>query len=106
MTHRPHAWLAAALLLVLPLAAGAQQSTGSGGSRTVISGSNDQTVTVNGSINNQAQSGATAKVNIGAVSNASVGSNRQSVNVSGSVQNQASGSGSKAIVNIGSVSED
>lgn len=95
-------WIAA-FLLVLPMAASAQQ--GAGG-RTVISGSNDQSVTVSGSINNQAQSGATAKVNIGAVSNASVGSNRQSVNVKGSVQNQASGSGSKAIVNIGSVSED
>lgn len=102
MTHRL-TWITAALFLI-PLAASAQQAQGSG--RTVISGSNDQSVTVSGSINNQAQSGATAKVNIGAVSNASVGSNRQSVSVNGSVQNQASGSGSKAIVNIGSVSED
>lgn len=92
-----------AVLALVPLAASAQQTRGS---RVVISGSNKQSVTVTGSINNKAESGATAKVNIGSVSGANVGSNNQSVSVSGSVQNQAAGSGSKAVVNIGSVSGD
>lgn len=92
-----------AVLALVPLLASAQQSKGS---RVVISGSNKQSVTVSGSINNKAESGATAKVNIGSVSGASVGSNDQSVSVKGSIQNQASGSGSKAVINIGSVSED
>lgn len=91
-----------AVLALAPLMASAQQSKG----RVVITGSNKQSVTVNGSINNKAESGATAKVNIGSVSGASIGGNDQSVSVSGSVQNEASGSGSKAVVNIGSVSED
>ncbi|HEY4582251.1 MAG TPA: hypothetical protein VIG88_05200 [Lysobacter sp.] len=94
--------LAAVVLIGFAAAASAQQS----GKRVVISGSNEQSVTVSGSINNKAESGAQARVNVGAVSNASVGSNRQSVHVQGSIQNQASGSGSKATVNIGSVSDD
>lgn len=92
-----------AVLALVPLLASAQQARSS---RVVISGSNKQSVTVSGSINNKAESGATAKVNIGSVSGASVGSNNQSVSVNGSVENHASGSGSKAVVNIGSVSED
>ncbi|HEY4582511.1 MAG TPA: hypothetical protein VIG88_06565 [Lysobacter sp.] len=95
-------WAVAFVLLGVASAAGAQQSA----KRVVISGSNDQSVTVSGSINNKAESGAQARINVGAVSNASVGSNRQSVHVSGSIQNQAAGSGSKATVNIGSVSDD
>lgn len=98
---RTLAWVV--VLALFPLAASAQQSKGS---RVVISGSNKQSVTVSGSINNKAESGATAKVNIGSVSGASVGSNNQSVSVNGSIENHASGSGSKAVVNIGSVSED
>ncbi|HEY0660242.1 MAG TPA: hypothetical protein VGD21_02815 [Lysobacter sp.] len=97
---RTLAWVA--VLALLPLVASAQSKS----SRVVISGSNKQSVTVSGSINNKAESGATAKVNIGSVSGASVGSNNQSVSVNGSVENHASGSGSKAVVNIGSVSED
>lgn len=91
-----------AVLALAPLMASAQSK----GSRVVISGSNKQTVTVSGSIVNKAQSGATAKVNIGSVSGASVGSNNQTVSVNGSIQNEASGKGSKAVVNIGSVSQD
>ncbi|WP_133480123.1 hypothetical protein [Cognatilysobacter segetis] len=94
----------AVLALLASAGVSAQQSPSR--SRVVVSGSNDQSVTVNGSINNRAESGATAKVNIGSVSNASVGSNRQSVQVKGSIQNQASGSGSKAVVNIGSISDE
>lgn len=97
----PRIALALVACLLAPAAAAQQSST-----RVVITGANDQSVTVNGSINNKAESGAHAKVNIGAVSNASVGSNHQAVHVEGSIQNQASGSGSKAVVNIGSVSDD
>lgn len=76
--------------------------------QVVISGSNSQTVTVSGSITNQASSGATAKVNIGSISGskANVGSNSQTVSVDGSIHNEASGSGSKAVINIGSVSDE
>ena len=95
--------LAALALLALSTSALAQQGSNS---RVVISGSNDQSVTISGSVNNKAESGAQARINVGSVSNASVGSNRQSVHVEGSIQNQASGSGSKATVNIGSVSDD
>ncbi|MGY0558336.1 MULTISPECIES: hypothetical protein [unclassified Lysobacter] len=76
--------------------------------QVVISGSNSQTVNVSGSISNEARSGAKAQVNIGSISGskAKVGSNSQTVSVSGSIHNQASGSGSKAIINIGSVSDE
>jgi len=91
-----------AVLALMPLLAVAQSK----GQRIVISGSNKQTVTVSGSIVNKADSGATAKVNIGSVSGANVGSNSQTVSVNGSIQNQASGNGAKAVVNVGSVSQD
>ena len=90
------------VLALAPLLAVAQSK----GGRVVISGSNKQTVTVSGSIVNKADSGGTAKVNIGSVSGANVGSNNQTVSVNGSIQNQASGNGGKAVVNIGSVSQD
>ncbi len=94
------------LVAVLTLVSTSVAAQSGSSSRVVISGSNDQTVSVSGSITNEAKSGGTAKVNIGSVSNARVGSNRQSVQVNGSIQNQSSGSGSKAVINIGSVSED
>lgn len=76
--------------------------------QVVISGGNSQTVTVSGSITNEANSGATAQVNIGSISGskARVGSNSQTVSVDGSIHNEASGSGSRAVINIGSVSDE
>ena len=91
-----------ALLALAPSLASAQSQ----GQKIVISGSNQQTVTVSGNITNKATSGSTAKVNIGSVSGANVGSNSQTVSVSGSVTNDSSGKGSKAVINIGSVSSD
>lgn len=92
--------VAAALLL----AAGAAHAQ----KQVVISGGNSQTVTVSGSITNEANSGATAQVNIGSISGskARVGSNSQTVSVDGSIHNEASGSGSRAVINIGSVSDE
>lgn len=95
-----------ALLVLLAAIPGAVLAQQASSGRVVISGSNDQSVTVKGSVTNRAESGAQARINIGSVSNASVGSNRQSVHVDGSIENHASGSGSKATVNIGSVSSD
>ena len=94
--------MAAALTIAASGSAFAQQK------QVVISGSNSQTVDVSGSITNEARSGATAQVNIGSISGskAKVGSNSQTVSVNGSIHNQASGSGSRAIINIGSVSDE
>lgn len=68
-----------------------------------VSGKNNQTVIVNGSVLNNASNGATAKVNIGSVVGTSVGSNNQTVVVNGSVVNSASGRGTTSEINIGSV---
>lgn len=68
-----------------------------------VSGKNNQTVIVNGSVLNNASNGATAKVNIGSVVGTGVGSNNQTVVVNGSVVNSASGRGTKSEINIGSV---
>jgi len=99
--NKTHRILAVSAVLAFSASGGAVAQE-----RVVISGGNSQTVHVSGSITNEANSGATAKVNIGSVSGASVGSNSQSVSVDGSIHNQASGSGSKAIINIGSVSDE
>lgn len=70
-----------------------------------VKGNNTQVVIVNGSVTNQATSGATARVNVGSVASSQVkGTNRQTVIVSGSIVNSAQGPGSKSEVNIGSVS--
>ena len=72
-----------------------------------VRGSNKQNVSVNGNINNKATSGGTAAVNIGSVSGrrVSVGANSQSVHVGGSINNESAGRGSRAEVNIGSITD-
>jgi hypothetical protein len=92
-------------VMLAALAAFAIGASASAGQGAGTGGSNDQVVVVKGSVTNTAKGGATAKVNVGAVDNTRVGgSNRQTVVVGGSIVNSAAGNGSKAEVNIGSVS--
>ena len=67
-----------------------------------IGGSNTQIVTVTGSVLNKAESGSTARTNIGSVVGAGTGgSNHQVISIGGSVSNTATG-GSTSEINIGS----
>lgn len=69
-----------------------------------VLGNNTQIVVVKGAVTNEATSGATARINVGAVTSSRIaGNNKQTIVVSGSITNVSKGAGSKSEINIGSV---